>query len=77
VFQRGEPDVGFAWVLRVIIYTSDTSVRNTVCIPHGSKAKTGYSGHAESVAPARELRENNNRLMRVRIKHDEAQLWQY
>ena len=57
-----------------MIYTSDMSVRNTVCMPHGSKEETGYSGRPESVAPACELRENNNTLTTIQVKHDEAQL---
>ncbi|MDB6009291.1 MAG: hypothetical protein JWL65_1541, partial [Gammaproteobacteria bacterium] len=66
--------VGFAWVVRTMIYTSDMSIRNTGCLLHGSKEETGYSDRAESVAPACELRENNNRLTTIRIKQDEAWL---
>jgi hypothetical protein len=29
-FQRGDPYVGFAWNLRVMIYTADARVRYTV-----------------------------------------------
>jgi hypothetical protein len=73
-FLRGEPYVGFAWVLRAMIYTSDMSIRNTVCMLHGSKVETRYSDRAESVAPTCELRENNNTLTTIRVKHGEAQL---
>jgi hypothetical protein len=72
--QRGEPYVGFACVLCAMIYTSDMSIRNTVCMLHGSTEETGYSDRAESVAPACELRENNNSLMTIRVKHGEARL---
>jgi hypothetical protein len=40
----------------------------------GSKEETGYSGRAESVVPACELRENNNTLTTIRIKQDGARL---
>jgi hypothetical protein len=59
---------------RTVIYTSDMSVRNTVCMQHGSKDETGYSDRAESVAPACELRENSYKLTTIRIKQDEARL---
>jgi hypothetical protein len=72
-FERGEPYVGFAWVLRAMIYTPDMSIRNTVCMLRGSTEETGYSDRAESIAPACELRENNNSLM-IRVKHCEARL---
>jgi hypothetical protein len=55
-------------------YTSDMSVRNTVCMPHGSKEETGYSDRPESVAAACELRENNSTLTTIRVKQDEAGL---
>jgi hypothetical protein len=73
-FLRGEPYVGFAWVLRAMIYTSDMSISNTVRLLHGSTEEAGYSDRAESVAPACELRENNNTLATIRIKHGEARL---
>jgi hypothetical protein len=57
-----------------MIYTSDMSVRNTVCMSHGSKEETGYSDRTESVAPACEVRENNNTLTTIWIKHSEARL---
>jgi hypothetical protein len=50
----------------------DMSIRNTVCTLHGSTEETGYSARAESVAPAYELRENNNTLTTIRVKQDEA-----
>ena len=73
-FPRGEPYVGFACVLRALIYTSDMSMRNTVRMLHGSREETGYSDHAESIAPACEPRENNNSLTTIRIKYGEARL---
>jgi hypothetical protein len=72
--QRGEPYVGFAWNLRAMIYTSDMRIRNTVCTLRGSTEETGYCDRAESVAPACELRENNNTLTTIRVKHNEARL---
>jgi hypothetical protein len=57
-----------------MIYTSDMSIRNTVCMLHGSKEETGYSDRAGSVAPACEPRENNSTLTTIRIKQDEARL---
>ena len=57
-----------------MIYTSDMSIRNTVCMLHGSKEETGYSDRAERVAPACEFHENNNTLTTVRFKHGEARL---
>ena len=57
-----------------MIYTSDMSIRNTVCMLHASKEETGYSDRAESVAPVCELRENNNKLTTIRIKQDDARL---
>jgi hypothetical protein len=57
-----------------MIYASEMSIRNTVCMLHGSKEETGYSDRAESVAPACELRENKNTLTTIRIKHGEARL---
>jgi hypothetical protein len=57
-----------------MIYTSDMSIHNTVCMPHGSTEETGYSDRAESVAPACELRENNSSLTTNRVKHGEAGL---
>jgi hypothetical protein len=57
-----------------MICTSDMSVRNTVCMPRGSKEETGYSDRAESVAPACELRENNNKLTTIWVKHGETRL---
>jgi hypothetical protein len=74
VFQRGEPYVRFAWVLRSMIYTSDMRARNTVCMLHGSTEETGNSARAENVAPACELRENNNMPVTTRVKHSEARL---
>jgi hypothetical protein len=71
---RDEPYVGFAWVLRTMIYTSDMSVRSTVCIPHGSKEETGNFDRVESVASACERRENNNKLTTIRLKRGEARL---
>jgi hypothetical protein len=41
---------------------------------HGSTEETGYSDRAEGIAPACELRENNNSLTTIRIKHGEARL---
>jgi hypothetical protein len=41
---------------------------------HGSTEETGESDRAESVAPACELRENNNTLTTIRVKQDEARL---
>jgi hypothetical protein len=41
---------------------------------HGSTEETGYSDRAESIAPACELRENNNSLTTIRIKYGEARL---
>jgi hypothetical protein len=57
-----------------MIYASDMSICNTVCMLHGSMEETGYFDRAESVASACELRENNNKLTRIRIKQDEALL---
>jgi hypothetical protein len=57
-----------------MIYTSDMSIRNTVCVLHGSKEETGYSDRAVSVAPTCELRENNSTLTTIRIRQDEARL---
>ena len=57
-----------------MIYTSDMSIRNTVCMLHGSKEETEFSDRAGSVVPACELRENNSTLTTIRIKQDEAQL---
>jgi hypothetical protein len=57
-----------------MIYTSDMSIRNTVCMLHGSKEEIGYSDRAESVVPACELRENNSTLTTIRVKQDEAWL---
>jgi hypothetical protein len=52
-----------------MIYTSDMSIRNTVCMLHGSTEETGYSDRAERVAPTCELRENNNTFTTIRVKH--------
>jgi hypothetical protein len=41
---------------------------------HGSTEETGFSDRAESVALACELRENNNTLTTIRVKHGEARL---
>jgi Uma2 family endonuclease len=49
------------------------SIRNTVCMLHGSTEETGYSDRAESIAPACELRENNNMIMRIRAHDDSGQ----
>ena len=57
-----------------MIYASDMSVRNTGCMLHGSKEETGHSDRAESVATACELRENNNTLTTIWIKHRETRL---
>ena len=73
-FQRGELDVGFAWALRAVIYTSDMSVVTPVFMRHGLTEATGVSDSAASVALACELRENNNTLTTIRFKHDEARL---
>jgi hypothetical protein len=56
-----------------MIYTPDM-IRNTVCMLHGSIEETGNSDRAESVALACELRENNNTLTTIRVKHNEARL---
>jgi hypothetical protein len=72
--SRGEPHVGFAWVLRVMIYGPDMSIRNTLCMLHGLTEETGYSDRAESVAPATELRENDNTFTTIPDKHGEARL---
>ena len=60
--------------MRTMIYTSDMSIRNTVCMLHGSKEETGYSDRTQSVALACELRENNSTLTAIRVKQDEAWL---
>jgi hypothetical protein len=71
--KRGEPHVGFAWVLHVMIYTSDMSVRDTsVCCTERQK-KQEFE-RAESVASACGLRENNNTLPAIRVKHGKARL---
>ena len=57
-----------------MIYTPDMSIRDTVCMLHGSKEETGYSDRAVSVAPECELRETNNTLTTIWIKQDEAPL---
>jgi hypothetical protein len=57
-----------------MIYTPDMSIRNTVCMLHGSTEEAGYSERAESVVSECELRENNNTLTTIRVKHGEAQL---
>jgi hypothetical protein len=49
-------------------------IHNTVCTLHGLTEETGYSDRAESIAPACELRENNNTLTTIRVKQDEARL---
>jgi hypothetical protein len=57
-----------------MICTPDMCIRDPVCMLHGSTEETGYSDRAESVARTCELRENNNTLATIRIKHDEARL---
>ena len=44
------PHIGFAWALRAMIYAPDMSIRETVCMLHGSTQETEYSDRAESVA---------------------------
>ena len=57
-----------------MIYTSDMSIRNTVCMLTDQRKETGDYDRAESVASACELRKNNNTLTTIRIKHGEARL---
>jgi len=69
-FERGEPHVGFAWVLRAMIYTLDTSIHDPVCMPHGSTK----SDRAASVAPPFELGENNRTRTTIRVKQGDERL---
>jgi hypothetical protein len=57
-----------------MICTPDMSIRDAVCMLHRSTEKTGSSVRAESVAPTCELRENNNTVTTIQVKHGEARL---
>lgn len=59
---------------RVMIYTPVMSIRNTICMLLGSMEETEYADRAESVASECELREDNNMLTTIPVKHGEARL---
>jgi hypothetical protein len=61
--------VGFAWDLCAVIWTSEVSVGNVSCVPHESTEEAGSLRIVERVASMCELRENNNSLLAIWIKH--------
>jgi hypothetical protein len=71
---RDELHAGFAWELRVMIFTADVGIRETFRMPHGSAEEGGCFERSDSVASACKLRENNSTLVTIQVKHNGARL---